>query len=126
MADYPANGSGSVAFPAPLDPDNTAGGPNLWDFEPALGAGNLASATVTLEAGLTQVGNVAIGTYAESTSWPDTGVFTETASAAKVVQVKVAASGTARTGTRYAATVVAVDSDGTQHPRTATILVADR
>lgn len=127
MADYPANGSGGVTFPAPLDPDTTAtGSPYRFDFEPALGPGNLASATVTLEDGLELVGNVAIGTWAESASWPDTGTFTETGTAAKVVTVVLKSSSTARNGARYGCTVVAVDSDGYTHHRTGYITVADR
>lgn len=127
MSCYPSNGSGGADWRKPLDPDNTsAGSPYRMDFREAIGAGNLASATAVAESGIALSGNLAVGTWVESTTYPDTGTFTETPTDAHAVQVVMVAEATAIPGRRYGVTIVATDGDGYEHHRTGYITVAER
>lgn len=123
---YPANVAGGADFSAPLDPDaGGAGVPYTWDYKLQLGAATISSYTVSADSALT-VQSDARGTWTESTTYPRTGAFVDTATGAHAVQVRLTASASAVEGRRYAVTVTATDSDGTPHVRTGWVTVADR
>lgn len=123
---YPANGHGGAEFPAPLDPDITGTGkPYDFDLRAWMGASTISSYSVTVGAGLTKVSD-ARGTFTPSTTYLETGTFSDTASGADHVRVYLIASASAQRGERYAVTVSVTDSQGLPHVMTGYVRVADR
>lgn len=118
---YPANHIGGVDFAAALDPDTgNSGVPYVWDYTNELGNGTIASANATVDANLTQVGNVTVGSYSETTRQ-----FTASSGNTSVQVVLTVAAG-ASAGRRYPVTVVATDDSGYEHHRTGYVKVAHR
>lgn len=123
---YPSGGDGGVLFPAPLDPDITGDGKAYYfDLRKWMGAATISSYSVAAESALTIVSD-ARGTYVESTTYPETGTFTDIASGADHVQVRAIVAAGAVRGERYRVTVSVTDSEGMPHVMSGWIKVADR
>lgn len=123
---YAPGHSGGVELPAPLDPDITGDGkPYLFGFRAWMGAATIASYSVSAASELTVVSD-ARGTFTESTTYLETGTFTDTETGADHVQVRLIAATTAVRGERYRVTVSVTDSDGLPHVMSGYVRVADR